>query len=219
MIQVIQLFVIVFLGLLASSLWRHFRYLSKWDHLPGHSSWTRLVKAGNVLNSLLNQRVSKMHFYPLPLLPDGDAECHTGNGKMGRTGHTRQCSPFSLLFHFLCAIPCPHAAAPFFPALYRERHILAHDLGLPCNSWKLGVPPCIRASHLVLELHGSPKLRARIQGCPTYLGFIKLSWFYRSQMRRWQERVPILGFRRRMFEQSQLHAGQLQEILRNLQVS
>jgi len=44
----IQLFVIVFLGLLASSLWRHFRYLSKWDHLPGHSSWTSLPLIGHM---------------------------------------------------------------------------------------------------------------------------------------------------------------------------
>lgn len=38
-------------------------------------------------------------------IPGGDADCHTENGIMGRTG---QCGRFGLLFHYLCKILRPH---------------------------------------------------------------------------------------------------------------
>ena len=55
-----------------------------------------------------------------PLL-GGDAECRTGNGKMGQTGRTDQCGPFGLSFLFLSDIlhlhPVVSSFEPRFPPL------------------------------------------------------------------------------------------------------
>ena len=59
----VPLLVLIVLGLLGFLVWRHYKYLSVLDHIPGHSSWTRYSKNGNI------SRACNIFFpYSLPLI-------------------------------------------------------------------------------------------------------------------------------------------------------